>query len=133
MAWEDLEEDIGELFGHRELGHVPDGYSFRNARKHTQWKDMSPAERRSQYVAHLRYMRRVLTARRDAKHAALGATTCIRPGCCNLLPPPGSLRHGKVSTTCEHRCSNAVAYYRRTGKLAAQRALWVSPCAILCA
>lgn len=122
MAWENLDEDIAEEFSG--LVRVDIDVYRDGAPMHLVWKrkrrpiSALPLEQKARALArNERWARAQRVKRRDAKRAALAAPVCIRPGCGRPLEAPGVLRPGPVPQTCSQRCSNAVAYYRRIGRL----------------
>lgn len=121
MAFTDLDEHLAEAFSRR--GHEmaryeeprgPDAFTVRRpGRKPV----TSQFERLKRSRDEVERRRRWIVLRRAKEARDRGLFQCLRPGCHNLLPPPGSIRQSCVPETCSPRCCNAVGHLRRTRRL----------------
>lgn len=117
--WDNLREDLETDFSCLSIpeakiyGETATMRAYRPGHKRG-WRQWSAEERARAYARHLRYLQPLLRVRRAEKHTT---AACLRPGCGAPLAPPGTLKPGPVPQTCSRRCSNAVAYLRRAGRL----------------
>jgi hypothetical protein len=120
MAWEDLAEDIADLFGNAvaEVALYEDRRNQRTMHVVRVSKAQARTARRAAVcaAAQNRWRRRDSRIRRGAEFAALGRVTCSVPGCCNLLTPPWCLRSGRVPATCGRDHSRRFAELKRQRK-----------------
>lgn len=120
MAWEDLEQDIAELFSDSvtELTLYEDRRNQQMMHVFRVAKAQPRTVRRAAVctAAQNRWRRKNSEIRRRAAFQKLGRTVCGFPGCSNLLTPPWRIRRGRVSATCDKNHSRELAALRRAAQ-----------------